>query len=289
MSVKIKDKVSRSKTERVFVIFTVIILALYAITLIYPFVWIFINSFKKANDFVKDIWGFPTSFFMKNWIDAFNLVVPNVNVDFKGMYLNTIFFVIVNVSISLFFNAISAYVVAKYPFKIMKIIYSVALIFFVVPMFGSVATIYKFVNDVNLYDTYLGVIILSMQYFGVTFLFLYSFFRSLSWTYAEAAFIDGAGHFRVFISIMMPMSIPALGALGIMGVIGTWNDFFTVYMYAPSKATIGVGLHVLSLNIRGEYPKLFAAMFISMVPIVVLFSVFQKTIMENVSFGGIKG
>lgn len=289
MSVKIKDKVSRSKTERVFVIFTVIILALYAITLIYPFVWIFINSFKKANDFVKDIWGFPTSFFMKNWIDAFNLVVPNVNVDFKGMYLNTIFFVIVNVSISLFFNAISAYVVAKYPFKIMKIIYSVALIFFVVPMFGSVATIYKFVNDVNLYDTYLGVIILSMQFFGVTFLFLYSFFRSLSWTYAEAAFIDGAGHFRVFISIMMPMSIPALGALGIMGVIGTWNDFFTVYMYAPSKATIGVGLHVLSLNIRGEYPKLFAAMFISMVPIVVLFSVFQKTIMENVSFGGIKG
>ena len=289
MSVKIKDKVNRSKTERVFVIFTVIILALYAITLIYPFVWIFINSFKKANDFVKDIWGFPTSFFMKNWIDAFNLVVPNVNVDFKGMYLNTIFFVIVNVSVSLFFNAISAYVVAKYPFKIMKIIYSVALIFFVVPMFGSVATIYKFVNDVNLYDTYLGVIILSMQYFGVTFLFLYSFFRSLSWTYAEAAFIDGAGHFRVFISIMMPMSIPALGALGIMGVIGTWNDFFTVYMYAPSKATIGVGLHVLSLNIRGEYPKLFAAMFISMVPIVVLFSVFQKTIMENVSFGGIKG
>lgn len=289
MSVKIKDKVSRSKTERVFVIFTVIILALYAITLIYPFVWIFINSFKKAKDFVKDIWGFPTSFFMKNWIDAFNLVVPNVNVDFKGMYFNTIFFVIVNVSISLFFNAISAYVVAKYPFKIMKIIYSVALIFFVVPMFGSVATIYKFVNDVNLYDTYLGVIILSMQFFGVTFLFLYSFFRSLSWTYAEAAFIDGAGHFRVFISIMMPMSIPALGALGIMGVIGTWNDFFTVYMYAPSKATIGVGLHVLSLNIRGEYPKLFAAMFISMVPIVVLFSVFQKTIMENVSFGGIKG
>lgn len=156
-------------------------------------------------------------------------------------------------------------------------------------MFGSIATLYKFLVDVQLYDTYTGIVLISLQFFNATFLFLYAFFKNLSWAYAEAAFIDGAGHFRVFISIMMPMSIPVLGALGIMGVIGTWNEFFNVYMYAPSKATIGVGLHILSLNIRGEYPKLFAAMFIALVPIVAIFCIFQKTIMENVSFGGIKG
>ena len=282
-------KSNRTTTEKIFVYLMVVILAIHSLTLIYPFLWIFINSFKSAGGFVKDIWGLPSPWRFENWVDAFELTVPNVNVNFLGMYTNTIFFVIVNVSLSLFFNAITAYVVAKYPFRIMKGIHAAALIFLVVPMFGSIATLYKFVVDVGLYDTYLGVVFLSMQFFSTTFLFLYAFFRNLSWSYAEAAFIDGAGHLRVFFSVMMPMSVPALGALGIMGVIGTWNDFFTVYMYAPSKATVGVGLHILSLNIRGEYPKLFAAMFISMVPIVLVFSIFQKTIMENVSFGGIKG
>ena len=89
--------------------------------------------------------------------------------------------------------------------------------------------------------------------------------------------------------IMMPMSVPAIGALSILGVIGTWNDFFNVYMYAPSKATIAVGLQALSSNIQDKYPLLFAAMLISLIPIAVVFSVFQKPIMENVSFGGVKG
>lgn len=284
-----ENKVKRSKSEKILVYVLVALLSIHSLTLLYPFLWMLMNSFKTANGFVKDIWGLPVSWQFQNWIDAFELTIPNVNVTFAGMYLNTLFFVVVNVSLNMFFNAISAYVVAKYEFKAMKVIYSIALIFFVVPMFGSIATLYKFLVDVKLYDTYAGIVLISLQFFNAIFLFLYAFFKNLSWTYAEAAFIDGAGHFKVFMSIMMPMSIPALGALGIMGVIGTWNEFFNVYMYAPSKATIGVGLHILSLNIRGEYPKLFAAMFISLLPIVVVFCCFQKTIMENVSFGGIKG
>lgn len=73
------------------------------------------------------------------------------------MYLNTLFFVVVNVSLNMFFNAISAYVVAKYEFNAMKVIYSIALIFFIVPMFGSIATLYKFLVEAKLNtDTYAG-------------------------------------------------------------------------------------------------------------------------------------
>ena len=272
------NRIKRSRSEKILMYVLVVLLSIHSLTLLYPFLWMLMNSFKTANGFVKDIWGLPVSWQFQNWI-----------VTFAGMYLNTLFFVVVNVSLNMFFNAISAYVVAKYEFKAMKVIYSIALIFFIVPMFGSIATLYKFLVEAKLYDTYAGIVLISLQFFNSTFLFLYAFFKNLSWTYAEAAFIDGAGHFKVFISIMMPMSIPAIGALGIMGIIGTWNEFFNVYMYAPSKATIGVGLHILSLNIRGEYPKLFAAMFISLLPIVVVFSCFQKTIMENTVAGGLKG
>lgn len=289
MSRKTGERILRSRTEKILMWILVAIFTIYSITLLYPFVWLFINSFKSTSNFAHDVWGLPSPFILQNWIDAFNLTITNVNVNLAGMFGNTIFFVIVNTGLSMFFNAISAYVVAKYDFKIMSVIHSVALVFMVVPMFGSLATLYRFMVDSGMYDTYIGVVFVSMQFLNSTFLFLHAFFRNLSWSYAEAAFMDGAGHARTFFMIMMPMSIPAIGALAILGVIGTWNDFFSVYMYAPSKATLGVGLNQLSSNIRGEYPKLFAAMLISLIPIVVLFSIFQKTIMENVSFGGVKG
>lgn len=155
------------------------------------------NSFKTANGFVKDIWGLPVSWQFQNWIDAFELTIPNVNVTFAGMYLNTLFFVVVNVSLNMFFNAISAYVVAKYEFKAMKVIYSIALIFFVVPMFGSIATLYKFLVDVKLYDTYAGIVLISLQFFKLTFLFLYAFLQKSFMDVRRSRFIDGAGHFKV--------------------------------------------------------------------------------------------
>ena len=289
MAEKDKNRVLRSRSEWICMWILVIIFILYAITLIYPFFWLFVDSFKSYENFVEDVWGFPQPFVARNWLDAFSLVTPNTNVSLLGMFGNTLIFVVLNVGLSMFFNALSAYVVAKYDFKIMTVIHTIALIFLVVPMFGSLATLYRFMVDANLYDTYFGVTFVSMQFFNSTFLFLHAYFRNLSWSYAEAAFIDGAGHAKTFFMIMMPMSVPAIGALSILGVIGTWNDFFNVYMYAPSKATIAVGLQALSSNIQDKYPLLFAAMLISLIPIAVVFSVFQKPIMENVSFGGVKG
>ena len=117
-----ENKVKRSKSEKILVYVLVALLSIHSLTLLYPFLWMLMNSFKTANGFVKDIWGLPVSWQFQNWIDAFELTIPNVNVTFAGMYLNTLFFVVVNVSLNMFFNAISAYVVAKYEFKAMKVI-----------------------------------------------------------------------------------------------------------------------------------------------------------------------
>lgn len=284
-----KEKILRSKPELIVMWLLVIVFLLYSVSLIFPFYWIFINSFKTLQNFITDIWSFPKPLTFENWLNAFKLTVPNSELKLPGLFGNTLFFVVMNVGISMFFNCLSAYVVAKYNYKIMDTIHSVALILLIVPQFGSLAAMYRFYVDSGLYNTYTGVILLSLNFFSASFLFLHAFFRNLSWEYAEAAFIDGAGHWQVFLRIMMPMSIPIIGALGILSVIGTWNDYFTVFMYAPEKATIGVGLHALSGNIRGQYPSLFAAMVMSLIPIIIVFIIFNKTIMENVSFGGVKG
>lgn len=94
-----------------------------------------------------------------------------------------------------------------------------------IPTMGSMAAMYRLYNTIGLINTYTGIFITAMGGFGSGFLLLYGFYRNLSWTYAEAAQIDGAGHFRIYFGIMLPMAVPALTAVGILTGIGFWNDY----------------------------------------------------------------
>ena len=84
-------------------------------------------------------------------------------------------------------------------------------------------------------------------------------------------------------------TVPALIAVGILQGIGYWNDYFTIYMYAPEKATIAYGIQKISSDAGVDLPKVFAAMMFSILPVVLVFACFQKTIMNNTAVGGIKG
>ena len=130
--------------------------------------------------------------------------------------------------------------------------------------------------------------------FGFNFVMVYGFFRSISTTYAEAAQLDGASDFTVFIKVMIPQVMPSLIAIGIISAINYWNDYFTPYMYLRQFPTVAVGLQ--KLVDLAEYGTdgasvtvLFAAMLISIIPPVAVFVAFQKTIMENTVAGGLKG
>lgn len=151
------------------------------------------------------------------------------------------------------------------------------------------AAMYRLYNNIHLIDTYTGIFITAMGGFGTGFLLLYGFYKNLSWAYAEAAQIDGAGHFRIYFTIMLPMAAPALVAVGILQGIGYWNDYFTVYMYAPGKANIAYGIQRIYAGARTNLPSVFAAMMLSILPVLAVFACFQKTIMNNTAVGGVKG
>ena len=146
-------------------------------------------------------------------------------------------------------------------------------------------------DRLGLYGSYLGIYIMAANGFGASFLLFYSYFRNLSWSYAEAAFIDGAGHLKVFLWINLPMAVPIMVAVMVMVFIGSWNDYFNVYMYAHDRPTLAVGVQFIgeTLVTKFQYPKLFAFMMVSMIPGLALFAIFQNTIMGNLSLGGLKG
>ena len=144
----------------------------------------------------------------------------------------------------------------------------------------------------GIYNTPQFPILTNCAGFGFNFLILYGFFSNLSWSYAEAVFIDGGGHFTVFTKIMLPQALPCIVTLFITSFITCWNDYQTLLLYMPDYPTLASGIYKIQLSIKRDgtkYPEYFAGLVIAVLPILVLFSVFSDTIMSNFTVGGLKG
>lgn len=265
------------------------IFVIYSLTLILPFVWLINNSFKTAEDFFFNVWGVPKRFFGTNYADGFTVTVNGYNL--FGMILNSVFVCVVGVLVSMFFNLCASYIFARFNFFGRKLIYALAITLMIVPTVGSTSALYLFMMKTNLYDTYLGLFVLQANPFTFNFLLLYACFIGISKSYEEAAEIEGASAWTIFVRIMIPQAAPVLLSLSIIQFIGIWNDFYTPYMFLPSKLTLAVGLDILNskMTYDNNYPMLFAIMVISVIPVLILFVLFQRTIMENTVAGGLKG
>lgn len=281
-------EIKRSRSDLVFMWILFALFVLYAISLLFPFLWCFMNSFKESQEFFYNINGFPENFTFDNWIESFYLVIEN-DIGIPEMYLNSVILTFGCTFFSMFSCSATAYILSKFDFTGKNIIYTAAIVIMMIPTMGSMAAMYRLYNNIHLINTYTGIFITAMGGFGSGFLLLYGYYKNLSWTYAEAAQIDGAGHFRIYFGIMLPMAIPALTAVGILTGIGFWNDYFTVYMYAPAKANIAYGIQRISSDAGVDLPKTFAAMMLSVLPVLIVFACFQKTIMNNTAVGGVKG
>ena len=283
-----KEKIKRSGTDLAFMWIMFALFVLYAISLLFPFLWCLMNSFKGMQEFFYNVNGLPEKWYFDNWKNSLTLSIDN-NITIPQMYLNSVILTVGCTFFSMFSCSATAYVLTKFDFYGKCAIYTAAIVIMMIPTMGSMAAMYRLYNTIGLINTYTGIFITAMGGFGSGFLLLYGFYRNLSWTYAEAAQIDGAGHFRIYFGIMLPMAVPALTAVGILTGIGFWNDYFTVYMYAPGKANIAYGIQRISSEAGADLPQVFAAMMLSVIPVLVVFACFQKTIMQNTAVGGVKG
>jgi raffinose/stachyose/melibiose transport system permease protein/N-acetylglucosamine transport system permease protein len=293
-----REKVKRTRSEKIVIYIVFAIFVLYSITLIYPFLWMSMNAFKDKLEFYNNVFALPKEWKFSNYYDAvfnFKITVGSGDqtryVNLIQMFLTSIFITASVTVLEIFVSACTSYVMAKYEFKGRNIIYSVVIFAMVVPIVGSMPVMYKFMRQIGLLNTIPGIYFLYVGGFGFAFLILYGHFKSLSWSYAEAASIDGANDYRIFFSIMLPLSMPALTAMAVVSAISYWNDFNTPKIYLESYPTLAVGVNQLITDMRyaNEFPMMFACMIVSVIPIIIFFACFQKSIMKNVVAGGLKG
>lgn len=275
------------------------IFLLYAVTLVLPFIFMIMNSLKdNAEFFSGNIWGVPDKVAFSNYVNAFLNFPTTGKVAGRTVEFNMFSMMLVSLVItvaSTFANTLAAaclsYVLARYEFKGRNFIYSVIIFVMVVPVIGNLPSKYKLMSGLHLIDNPIGLILLYASGLGMPFFILYGFFKNISPGYVEAAFVDGATDARAFFQIMLPIAKPTLISVSIIGAIGIWNDYTTASIFMKNIPTLAVGLRkmLVELQHRAAFPESFAAMTIALMPILLIFICFQKTIMQNTVAGGLKG
>ena len=279
----------KSPAEKAVHILVSIVFMAVALSYIYILVWAVISGCKTHEEVVMDAFSLPEKWHWEHFGQVISMLKVNGH-GFWEMLCNSIYFSVACVFVQQLVSITFAYCVAKYKFPGSKLIYTVVMVVITLPIYGSSGAAYNLYHRLGLIDSY-GQIVGSFNGFNLYFLYYLAFFKSVSGTYAEAAKIDGADHFKTYWKIIFPQAKPIFGAMFLTEWIQVWNSYESALVYLPNKPTLPVGIYQFNTEMiySARLDILFAACVIITIPALILFIVFNKTITTSVSVGGIKG
>lgn len=266
---------------------TFVIFFVVALSYIYLILWCVYSGMRNNIDFAENPFGF-SKIQIHNYVEVFSEIESN-GTSFFGMILNSIYFSFLGPFLCIFVTSRMAYATAKYKFFGAGAIYVLVLVVITLPIYGSQSAMYRLLYQLGWLNSRL-MLLTSLNGFSIYFLYFYGFFRTVSWDYAEAAQIDGADPWQIYYKVMLPQAMPMFGALFLMLWIADWNSYGTALIYLPNMPTLAVGIYQFETLARysNRMDLLYAACAISMLPPLILFAFCNKTLMSNVSIGGIK-
>ncbi len=290
------DKDRASVSQRTVFIIAFVLFALYAALILYFFVYGFLISIKPdQNTFIEDVlacklFSFPEHPTLKNYIATFSewKAIDGVN-SYMAMLWNSVWRTTASAFLNWFSTAIVCYVLVHYKSKFTSFLYTLGLLIAMLPLYGGQGAQYRLFKNLNLINNP-AISFVSIALYGTYFFYMYAFWKSISHSYAEAASIDGANHYQILFRVMMPQVLPSIISLFIMQFISAWNDYESTAAYMTKYPNLAYGTYAYGVNqdYQGNVPAYFAGVLLSLVPVLVLFVAFQKTIMEKVYFGGLK-
>jgi len=264
---------------------TYIVLILGAFVAIFPFIWMILTSFKSSAEALI----IPPSVFPKG-LRWENFTSITQKLPFVKIYCNTIISAVVTVTAQLIFCSMAAYGFARIKFPGRDFIFVCILAVLMVPGTFFILPQYRMMFKMGLLNTIPALFLPNLFSAMGTFL-LRQFFLSLPNELEDAAYIDGCNRGRTFVSIMLPLVKPGLVSLGIITFKFAWNDLMwpLIVNTSTDKMTLSASLSYLQGQYVTDFPGVMAGAIMSVIPIIVLFAVFQKQFIEGVAHTGIKG
>lgn len=265
-------------------VLTYVLLIFFCLIILVPIYFMFITSVKTSQEiFAIPIKWLPEQFLWKNYIAIFQ------KHPFARYFLNSVFVAGVTAGANLFFSSMAGYGLAKFKFKGRNLILSFVLVTLLLPRQGIVVPLYLIMQSIKLVDNLWAVILpFATTSFGV--FLMRQYLVSIPDSLLESPRIDGAGEFRIYWNIVVPLIVPAFAALGIFSFTFNWNNFLWPLIILKSQLnyTMPLGIAMMQGAYETAYNELLAAAMFSSVPILIVYFILQKRFINSMVMSGIK-
>ncbi|ROS31801.1 carbohydrate ABC transporter permease [Cellulomonas sp. PhB150] len=263
-------------------------LILLAVVMLYPLIWLLVSSFKPNDEIFRDLSLIPHNIDASNYSQGWNaLTYP-----FSRYLLNSGIIVLGSLIGNLISCSMAAYAFARLEFKGRQLWFAIMLMSIMLPIHVIIVPQYVLFSKLEWINTFLPLIVPKLLATDAFFIFLMvQFFRGIPKELDEAARLDGCGHIRIYLRIMLPLSAPALATTAIFTFIWTWNDFFSqlIFLTKPAMYTAPVALRTF-IDSTGEssWGPMFAMSIVTLVPVFLAFLFGQKYLVKGIATTGIK-
>ncbi|MEV4176103.1 MULTISPECIES: carbohydrate ABC transporter permease [unclassified Nonomuraea] len=277
-------------------VLTHLALLIWTLLVMVPILWTFLASVKSEDEIFSDAWSLPASLRWDNFARAWEQA-------HIGQYmLNSVIVVAFSTFGTMLIGSMAAYVLARYPFRGNRAIYllfvsglafpvylALTPLFFVVQNMGNLPVIGPFIG----LNTHAGLVLVYIAYsMPFTVFFLSAFFRTLPTAVGEAAMVDGASHTRVFFQIMLPMARPGIISITIFNILGQWNQYQLPLILLQERdkwvLTMGIADISTAAGYDQDWSALFAALTLAILPMLIIYTVFQRQIQSGLTSGALK-
>ncbi len=275
------------KNERAAAIVRTIVVSLIAVLFVVPLVWMVLSSLKTAPEvFARPFHWLPARVQWQNYATVW----MNEEASMLRAFANTLYIALFSIVGQMLISSLAAYSFAKINFKGKQVVFMLFLSSMMVPSQLTIIPRFMLFKTIGLYNNLWAIIL--PAFFGATSIFmLRQFYMGLPNDLIEAAKIDGAGHLRIFLRIMLPLTKAALMSLIILAFISSWNEYMAPLIFLVKKElyTVSQNIQWYMLDEFKEHNLTMAAATSAIVPVVILFIVGQKYFVEGIATSGVKG
>ena len=283
----VERKPEETKGDRVVAGVSHTMLSLWSLMVLIPLGWTLLSSFKTTSEIFASPFSLPANWKFENYINAWNTA------GIGKYFFNTVIVVGFALVIVMVLGAMCAYVLARYVFPGSRTVYYLMLAGLTFPIFLAIVPLFFILKNLGLLNTLPGLIVVYVAFaLPFTVFFLFSFFKALPHEIAEAAQIDGAGEWRTFFQVMLPMAKPGMASVAIFNFLGLWNQYLIPVAINTKRDNYvlsqGIAAYAGQQGYAVDFGSLFAAAIIVVVPVLIMYILFQRQLQGSVSAGTMK-
>ncbi len=266
-----------------------LILWIFSLMCLFPLVWMLYSSLKNKREFNSSIIKLPSSPTIENYLKIF----ANKDANLIGAMGNSVRTTVLSVALIVFFSFLVGYILSRVNFKLNRPLYVMFLMGMLIPIHSLLVPIYIIFNKTGLANQWFTLLFPYVAFnLPVSIFLVESYLKGVPIELEEAAAIDGSNFTHTMFSIILPICKPILITVAIINTFACWNEFsFALVLTSNNKAisTVPLALKNFTGQFSSDYPKMMAAMLITMAPVVVLYFVFSKHIIKGMVSGAVKG